>query len=311
MKLVNLHDDLGYDILNRKKSGETDSLKKLHLPKLKKGELYVNAVSCFFSGTESWQDMQEMVLEAKRQIVDSGANFLKRGSKIADDKLNLFITVEGMCGIDDDVEERIQWLNDHDVLISSLCWNEENALATGVKGNEEHGLSELGLRAIKKMNELSMILDVSHLNDKSMAQAIEASKLPVIATHSNARSLCNHPRNLTDDQLKTIISNGGLVGMNAARYFVDEDLDKQDVLHLAKHAYYIKELCGVEGIAIGFDYMDYLEGYNGAMTKGLESADVSQNFILALTKVGFKHEEIEKIAYGNALDFFSLYLDIK
>lgn len=310
MKIVNLHDDLGYDILDKKKKGNDNALVNEHLPKLKKGEIFCNAVACFFSGTQSWKEMQEMVFEANSQIESCSEHFLKKNSKINDTKINLFVTVEGMCGIDSEVEERIDWLADHNVLIGSLCWNEENALVTGVKGNFERGLTELGKKAIVQMNKRKIILDVSHLNDKSLFEVLEFTNKPVIATHSNSRSLCDHPRNLTDEQLIAIGKNGGLIGLNAARYFVDEIENNQDVLHLAKHAWHIAKLIGVDKVTIGFDFMDYLEGYNGAMAKGIESADVSQNFIVALSRVGFNKDEIRAIAYENVLAFFKKHLDI-
>ena len=85
---------------------------------------------------------------------------------------------------------------------ASLTWNEENHLATGVKGNPERGLTDLGKQFIKYMNEHDMILDVSHLNEKSFYDVLNEKPKHLIASHSNALNLSNHPRNLTDEQLK-------------------------------------------------------------------------------------------------------------
>ncbi|MFV0255269.1 MAG: dipeptidase [Erysipelotrichaceae bacterium] len=314
MKLFNLHDDLGKDIIERKKeSGLVSALVDIHLPKLQQGGFYCNAVACFFAGNETWNDMQEMILEANQQIENSNANFLKNNTEIAEDNINLFITVEGMCGVNDDstsVEDKIDWLADHNVIIASLCWNDQNYLATGLGCDDNYGLTAAGKRAIKQMEKRGIILDVSHLNDKSFSEVIEISTASIMATHSNTRALRNHGRNLTDKQLLAIADKEGLVGLNAARFIVSEDLSLQTIEQLAQHAKYIADLIGCDKVALGFDFMDYLAGYENSMIVGLENATVAQNITKALQKVGFNHQEISAICYQNCLKFFKKNFNI-
>jgi len=149
------------------------------------------------------------------------------------------------------------------------------------------------------MNQLNMIIDISHTNEKSFWDIITLSDKPVIATHSNTRYLSNVDRNLTDQQVSAIIQNKGLIGLVAAKRFVSLNETLQNTKELARHASHIKSLGGINNIAIGFDYMDFLEGDFGSfsMASDLQDASESQNLISALFDEGFTQEEVEMIAY--------------
>ena len=203
----------------------------------------------------------------------------------------------------------MQVMHDLGIRMGSLTWNDENALATGAKGNPEHGLSELGERLIGKMNELKMIVDVSHANEKTFWDIMKMNPRAVVATHSNAYALCDHYRNLKDEQLMEIKKRDGLVGMNAARYFVSRNSEEQTVLMLAKHARYIADLIGVEHVACGFDFMDFCEGGEDAVIEGLGNASQGNQYIAALHEVGFNDEEVKLICGGNFERFLKKYLD--
>ena len=101
-----------------------------------------------------------------------------------------------------------------------LTWNELNALATGWPVDVTRGLTEAGKKAVKRIQDLGMVMDVSHLNDKCFWGVIDLAQGPIIASHSNARSVCPAMRNLTDDMLKAIAKTGGLVRMNSMREFI-------------------------------------------------------------------------------------------
>ena len=211
------------------------------------------------------------------------------------------MTVEGMCGIRDQAEEKIQWLYDQGVRIASLCWNDENALATGVKGTVTRGLTEEGRKAVRKMDELGMILDVSHTNEKTFWDMVEVVRGPLIATHSNTRALCEVHRNLTDQQIMAIAAKSGVIGLNAARNFIDSNPEHQDALHLAAHGRHIADLVGVEHLAVGFDFMDFFEDHATSMGTDLTSALQAQNLIQGLRAQGFSEDECQAIGYDNAL----------
>ncbi len=303
MKILDLHADIGYDIALKRSNQESDVFMRHHYSKLQTGEITTTAVACYFEGQESWETMQDAVLECNEDIKNTDINIiLNKNDFDTSAQQSVILTIEGMCGIDQDVEDRIQWLYDHGVRIGSLCWNEQNALATGKNGDVTRGLTDLGKRVIKKMNELKMIIDVSHANEKTFWDIIECSERPIIATHSNYRDLCNVERNLTFQQLKAIAQKGGLVGLNAAKNFVDPNPELQDVAHLAKHGIEMTKVVGIDHIAIGFDFMDFFESDRSFMAKGLESADVAQNLLIELQNE-LSIEDVSKIASENAIRF--------
>ena len=154
-----------------------------------------------------------------------------------------------------------------------------------------------------------MIVDVSHMSDGGFMDVWRYGKRPFLATHSNARSLCNHQRNLTDQQIRAIALKGGLIGLNAARHFISEDEDSCNAATLAKHGRYIADLVGVEHLAFGFDYMNFLGGYGAdSMADDLKSAADTQNLVKALKAENFSDEEIEMIAYGNVENLLKKFL---
>lgn len=308
MKIFDLHADLGFDIHEKYKNGERNVLKNRHNDRVFKGEVTSIAMASYFEGFQNWDEMKAMILDCEDELnkQDVWHRVLTREDLKVDKPLAL-MSVEGMCGIKENEEEAVEWMYEHGIRLASLCWNDENALATGVKGNPERGLTEKGKNLIRKMDEMHMVIDVSHTNEKSFWDIMECSKGLVIATHSNARALCDHPRNLTDDQIKAIASKNGLIGMNSCAYFVNPDETIVTAEKLAQHAAYIRDLVGVEYIACGFDFMDFW-GDGRYTIKDMPNAAFAQNFIEGLRKNNFSEEDIEKIAYKNAIDRFYEYL---
>lgn len=311
MMIFDLHADIGMHVLSQKNKNETNILKRYHIDKLSKGGIFGVGMACFFEGHETKETAIQMV-ESLRDEINQNLDTLNwyKGGELDSTRINAMMTVEGMCFIDDHPEEMIEWLYEQGIRIGSLSWNDENALSTGVRGNPLRGLTELGKRTISRMNDLGMIVDISHTNEKSFWDILEVSSKPVIATHSNARLLSNVDRNLTDQQIKALIQNKGLIGLVAAKKFVSSDEVKQNSKELAKHAKHIKNLGGMDNLAIGFDYMDFLEGDFGrfSMASDLQDASESQNFINALIEEGFDQFEIEKIAYLNVQRFLEDHL---
>ncbi len=304
MKIFDLHADIGTHLYQEMKKGNTDVLTYQHLEKLKKGNVMYTSIACYFLEGQTWEEMQETILNAKKEIEQSDVIWIKESKDIIDsNQVSVILCVEGMFPINQDVEYRISWLYEQGVRIASLCWNEENALASGKGGNCLQGLTDLGIQAIKKMNDLNMIIDVSHANEKTFWDIISLSKKPIIATHSNARVICNVERNLSTQQIKAIAQKGGVIGLNAAKNFVDMQEEHKDVKHLVHHAQELVKIGGIECTACGFDFMDMLgENLRDAMAKGLSDASMSQNFVSEL-KQCFNEQEVQNITHGNAMKF--------
>lgn len=304
MKLFDLHADIGYNVMAKRAIGKTDILTNYHIDKLKEGGFSWVCMASYFEGRETWEDMQRMVISLKEEIAKCKDIALVMQKKDLDehpDKLHAILTIEGMCGIKEHVCEKIDWLHTQGIKIASLTWNDENTLASGARGNPSRGLSEAGVQVVKRMEEHGMIIDVSHANEKTFWDIMAHTSGMVIATHSNARSLCDHVRNLQDEQLLAIAQRGGVIGMVSAGFFVAKKREEQDIIHLVAHMQYLKELVGIEHIALGLDFMDDFEGCQEDMLIDLKTPHGAQKIIEEMRRQGFSETEIECIAYKNAL----------
>ncbi len=189
-------------------------------------------------------------------------------------------------------------------------------LASGIY-NKHAGITEAGIKAIEKIEELGIILDVSHLNDKSFWDVVDIASGPIIASHSNARYLANVDRNLDDRQLVAIAESGGIVGINACSDFVSCDPFKYTINDLIAHIDYLKNLIGINHIAFGFDFCDYLPAsyvgqtdikINSLTVRGLSSEADIINLIDSMKKHGYSQTEIELISYGNFMNYLKKVL---
>lgn len=308
MKLFDFHADIGFDVINKRKKGLHDILNTYHIQKFRAGNISYISMASYFEGSESWADMQDMVIALKEEITmceDVDLVLSINDLKNENGHVKAILSIEGMCGIREDVSTKIQWLYEQGVRIASFCWNDENALATGVRGDAHRGLTKLGIEALHTMETLHMIVDVSHANEKTFWDIMDNSSALVIASHSNVRTLCDHPRNLRDNQIDAIKQRGGIIGVVSAPIFVDKDKEKQDIAHLIDHIAYLKQRIGIERVALGFDFMDFYDDCEDFYTKGLRDSSQASNLITALQAAGFSFEEIEGIAYKNGVDILA------
>ena len=216
-------------------------------------------------------------------------------------KVGALLSIEESGILDGDLN-RLNILHDRGVRMMTLTWNYPNEIAypnvdltkgynpLEINGND--GLTPFGYDVIKKMNELGIIIDVSHLSDKGFYDVIESSSYPICASHSNSRQVHNCSRNLTDDMILKLHKNGGVMGINFCKDFVcnkDEDLLKGVVKHI-KH---VNELGCLDVLSLGTDF----DGIN----KEEPLSDASKLYLLKeeLIKEGFTKLEIEKIFYKN------------
>lgn len=176
-----------------------------------------------------------------------------------------------------------------------LTWNQRNALAEGVGEDSGSGLTKLGLAVVQRMNELGMVVDVAHLNQQGFWDVLEHSAAPVVASHSCARSLCDHPRNLTDAQLRALAAKGGVAGVNFYPGFLVESgkAHRQDVV---RHIIHMAEVAGVESVGLGSDF-DGIE----EPPEQLENAGLYPELAADLERAGFTTQEINQIFHGNLM----------
>lgn len=182
----------------------------------------------------------------------------------------------------------------------TLTWNFSNCFGTPCSKEAavmKEGLTDFGKEAVSYMQELGIIVDVSHLSEGGFYDVADICKRPFVATHSNCIALGPHPRNLTDAQIRVLGCLGGVTGINFSPEFLNEDIESNEstVERMAKHARHIADVGGVECVGLGSD----LDGIRG----NLEISDCSKVQLLVdgLKKEGFMESEIEKIFYTNVL----------
>lgn len=309
------HSDIWTDVTVKTLGGETDILRKYHLKKLRSGKvsgsIFVIWVDPPYTNKPYDRTLQiiqsvKKELEYCKDSIVVVKSFKEMEKAIIENKIYVFIGIEGLSSIGKNLD-LIDFYYDFGARHASLTWNEENELATGVKGSSLRGLTELGKKAVKKINSKKMLLDVSHLNEKSFWDVASEAEGPIIASHSNCKAICDVPRNLTDNQMKKIAELGGIVGLNSFNQFVHNDMEKQNVQMLARHIEHMVEVMGIDHVGIGMDYCDFLDDsttssfreQENSCTVGLEDASKTYNIIQEMKNLGFEKDDIEKVAYKN------------
>lgn len=311
------HSDIFSDVRYKREAGETQVLKNRHLERLQKGGI---GGGCFviwvdtFNGEDPQKELDAIIKNMKDEMAETEDFVLVHNTAEIEaarkaGKICVLLGLEGLAGIGEDID-RIHELYDIGCRHAMLTWNEENALATGVKGTPDRGVTELGKKAIKIIQDKKMILDVSHLNEKSFWDVMEATTAPILASHSNAKALAGAARNLTDAQLLAIRDAKGLVGLNAFGDFISEVQAEQDVDHLVKHASYIADKIGVEHLGFGFDFFEFLNAdfmgsysdQDDSRLKGMEDCSKVPVMIEKMRKAGFTEKDLELISHKNWLN---------
>ncbi|MDZ4132081.1 MAG: dipeptidase [Dethiobacteria bacterium] len=174
-----------------------------------------------------------------------------------------------------------------------LTWNQKNQLATGIgENNPRAGLTTFGRQVIREMNSLGMLIDLAHINLQSFFDVLKISSAPVVVSHANARAICDHPRNLTDDQLRDLRDIDSVIGMSCCPDFVDPDHATTD--KLLDHFVHVANVAGVDHLGIGADF----DGIEEVIT-GLEDVTGLPLIVEGLSKRGFSSEEIDNITHKN------------
>lgn len=212
-------------------------------------------------------------------------------------KMSAILTIEEGGIVENDME-RLEHLYADGIRLMTLLWNGENCMGYPNSRDAkvmEKGLKAFGMETVERMNELGMIVDVSHLSDGGFWDVINVSKKPVVASHSNARALCGHPRNLSDEMIRALANQGGVSGINFYPAFLNGTA-KSDIDDLVRHIEHMYCVGGEEFVVMGTDF----DGFDDSVSC---IEDIGQMDILykALKKRKFNDSQIEKIWYKNAL----------
>lgn len=309
------HSDIWTDVTHHYLDGESDIFRKYHYDRLKKGEIEGGIFVIWNDPPYDSDPLKRthQMMDAIRHEEPDCEDILKVARSYEDmmeakkqGKMYAFIGLEGLKSIGEDID-LIDEFYEFGARHAGLTWNEENPLATGVRGTPERGLTDTGRRAVKRIQDLGMLLDVSHLNDRSFWDLLDVASGPVIASHSNCRALCRNRRNLTDEQLRELARTGGVVGLNSFNEFVSDVESEQTIENLARHMVHMVEVMGIDHVGFGFDFSEFLEADTLSAyasqavpyTIGLEDASRVPALVEELRRQGFHEEDLAKMAWKN------------
>ena len=214
-------------------------------------------------------------------------------------KIAAMLSLEGGEALEADVS-MLRIFHRLGIRMMSLTWNHRNQLADGVREERTRsGLTNLGVKVVDEMEELGIIIDVSHLSESCFWDLVEITDSPLIASHSNCRVLCDHPRNLTDRQIEAIADRGGVIGMNFYPKFLRKE-GQASVSDVVDHMEHIINLVGIDHVGLGSDF----DGISSTPV-GLEDVSKMPNITIELVSRGYGREEIRKILGENHLRVFS------
>ncbi len=289
---------LHVDIEKMKKVGSSAQMFAIYTPaeKLEKYNLEGKPYE-FFRAT--YRRMQEE-FAANSADIAVARNVREYEENKAQGKISAFLTVEEGCILEGKLE-RLDEVYNMGFRIFGLIWMPENC--NGFCNSKDpvlmaKGLKPFGFEVVRRANELGMILDVSHLSDGGFYDLARTTTQPFIATHSNCRALANETRNLTDDMIRTLAEHGGVMGLNLLPDFLDAS-EKSRIEFMVNHIKHIRKVGGIETSAIGTDF----DGMGGDLE--IDNIGDMDRLFDALSKNGFSDDEIEKIAWKNALRVIS------
>ncbi len=258
---------------------------------LEKGKL----LNPFFYSMEAINFFKKEVL-VNRDYISIAKSYCDLRENMENKKISGILGIEGCEAFGGDITNIYKFF-DKGVRIFTITWNYENELGFGAVTKSTNGLKPFGKKAVKVINNLGGIIDVSHLNEKGFYDICEISEKPFIASHSNSQKMCGHLRNLTDTQIREISQRNGIIGINLYPYFL-EDNGNADIKSVIKHIDHIINVGGENVLGFGCDFDGIDE-----VPDGIE--DVSDVYKLFHEIKNYFGEKIAyKIIGKNFLSFF-------
>jgi membrane dipeptidase len=307
--LIDLHTDALYEyVCGRKDITQRSDKGHLDFPRMKEGGVNGQVFAVWVSPTElkpgEYRDFVFKGADAFDQVcarcVDTVAPVRTPDEfrqVVASGRIAAILGVEGGHALEGNVEN-LDRFHERGVRVLTVTWSNSNELgdSSSDENKPHNGLSSLGRQAVRRMNELGMIIDVSHSSDRTVFDILDASLSPVIASHSGIRARRDFNRNLTDEQIRAIGAQGGVIGVVFLPYFLrepEENATVEDVLDCIDH---ICQLVGPDHAGLGSDF----DGFGGAL-RGLEDVTKMGAIGAGLRNRGFSDRDIAKISGLNFL----------
>lgn len=307
--VVDGHCDTLGDVLEGKRTlAERSALGHVDLPRLREGGVTAQIFACFTPIHEYHRGATRYglrMVDALHQAIDAHPDELLLATSAADirrakaeGKTAAILGLEGAEPLGDSLEV-LRCFHRLGVRNLGLTWNFRNDTADGVmEGPEARGLSAFGVRVVEECNRLGMLVDVSHLAPAGLQDVLEVSQQPIIASHSNARGLFDHFRNLSDAQVEAIAQHGGLIGVTFVNGFLYHPATSATIDHVLDHIDYLVRVAGPDHVTIGSDF----DG--AAMPKGLEDATRYPDLTSGMLARGHSAETVRKVLGLNFLRVF-------
>lgn len=305
MKFIDLHCDT-IDLLMLGKNGNSLSQNThcVDIKKLREGNCLAQTFALYVDIAEhknAYKHCMDMAnkfhqeIKLNKEFINLATNYEDIIKNEKDGKISALLSIEEGAVLGGKIDNLSKFY-DLGVRMITLTWNHENEIGyPHVKPeNINKGLKSFGVEAVEKMNDLGIVVDVSHLSDAGFYDVSRISKKPFVATHSNSRTMTNHSRNLTDDMIKVLANYGGVTGINFCSSFIGET-PMTMISDMVRHIKHIKNVGGIDVIALGSDF----DGIESPVE--IKDASEMNRLAIQLEKEGFKNDEIEKIFYKNAL----------
>ena len=208
---------------------------------------------------------------------------------------SIMLGIENGIALDGKLDN-LRHFADRGIVYMTLCHNGDNDICDSAsKSSQTHGgVSQFGAEVIAEMNRLGILVDMSHAGEKSFYDALDISKKPIVCSHSSARALCDHPRNLTDDQMRALAAKGGVAQTTIYHGFLRKDA-QATILDVMAHLEHAIDVMGIDHVGLGTDF----DGDGGV--PGLADSSELLNFTRQLLRKRYSDEDIQKIWGGNFL----------
>lgn len=307
MEIIDFHCDALLKLWEAKGALKFSNSNELDTNKirLQKGKIKVQCFAIFvypqINSDQKFQCVLEQIDYFYKEVLGKNPEMMhiKEWSdfdQLRDGEIGAMLTLEGVDAIGNDLT-KLNILYQLGVRSVGLTWNNANLAADGSGEPRGGGLTLLGKEIVQMNNKHQILTDVSHLSEKAFWDVLEIAKYP-IASHSNSRNLCDHPRNLYDNQALAMFNKGAMIHVVYCPPFVMKD-GNANVVDVVRHIDHFCSLGGVNHIGLGSDF----DGITTFVT-GLEDASMSQNLINELLK-HFKEDDVKGFAYQNFLNYRS------
>ncbi len=301
--VIDAHCDTASEILDRNED-LLQNTRHLSLEQTKGFSSYIQFYAAWISKNEKNPLLRAIqIIDKMKQEISKNADMIEEvhtaketESVINRKKQGALLAIEdgrALCGS----LSNLRMFYDLGVRTLTLAWNDDNELTDGIASKRGAGLTDFGKAVVREMNRLKMMVDVSHITERGFWDVMEESQAPVMASHSNAKSICGHRRNLTDEQIRALIEKKGIICVNLYPQFVSDE-GKASFRDIVTHIAHILSLGGENYIGLGSDF----DGVD-SLPKDMEGVRDYTKLFEEMERYGLSDDLINKITHQNMLNF--------